>query len=272
MTKSHNKSIIHTTKRHTSGPSSPGLTQSKFNKTIDARGYDVTVERALRCPCVNRATGQARMTCNNCGSTGWIFVNKHQTRAVIQAMNRTTKYKNWTEHDIGKASITFQGDVIDIAFMDRVVNLDLLSNYSQSLQLVNIGGNWVANTIYFPINIKLAYLFKNDDEALIPLTENADFEITENKFTLLNTGLLTDILNPEKPNISLRYSHHPMFHVFDITRERVASREKDCATGDKVLKQLPINAVCIRAHEMLDRPSLDGEAKNDNTSTANSQY
>lgn len=268
---SHDKSIIHTTSRQTSS-SGVGFSKDKFNTSIESKGYDVTVERALRCPCVNRATGQALLTCTNCGGSSWLFVNKHQTRAVIQHMNRATKYKAWTQHDTGTVSVTFKGDVIDVSFMDRVVNLDLLSHYSQTIFLQDFGGEWVGNTVYFPINIQLAYLFKNDAENLIALKDGVDFEITENKFKLLNTGLLATIANPLKPTVSLRYSHHPMFHVFEVIRERMATREKDCATGNKVLKQLPINAVCMRAHEMLDRPSLDGSENNDNTSVLNTQY
>lgn len=271
---SHDKPLLHKTTLH-SPASNTALDKNKFNASIDGKGYDISLERALKCPCINLATGQARLTCTNCGGSSWLFVNKIQTRAVIQGMNRETKYKQWTAQDAGKASITFRGDIIDVGFMDRVINLDLISNFSQTLylqQLVEGTGAWVAQTIYFPEEITLAYIFKDDDSPLIALENAVDFSIVENKFTLLNTDVLGEILRPENPVVTIRYTHKPMFHIAEITRERVAARRINCSNSVKTLEQLPIHAIGIRAHQMFDRPGLDGSENIDNTSTLNSQY
>ena len=69
-----------------------GWDVSKFEGLIYNHGYDAYIERALRCPCVDKSTGQAQSTCQNCLGRGWLFVDKRETKIVAQGMDNV--YRN----------------------------------------------------------------------------------------------------------------------------------------------------------------------------------
>lgn len=51
-----------------------GWDVNKFETLIQTQGYDAFIDRALRCPCVDKATGQALSTCKNCLGRGWFLL------------------------------------------------------------------------------------------------------------------------------------------------------------------------------------------------------
>lgn len=270
---SHNKSLIYNTDL-SFRPSELGMTQEKFLQSIDQHGRDIEVERAMKCPCVNRATGQALLSCSNCGGVGWIWINRRQSRAFLQMMNRETKFKQWTVEDSGRIGVTFRPNE-DIAFMDRIMDIELESTYSQNVDLVNIGADlapvWAGRTIYYPLEVVNAFLFISDSVALQPLVLDTDYSITDNTIQLLDNSILTPLNDPTRPTISIRFHHNPTYHILDITRERVSTRERDCESGYKQLKRLPTHAICLRAHELLNQPDVNGNALLDNTNIGENQ-
>ena len=92
----------------------------RFENLIQTQGYDAYIDRALRCPCADRNTGQALSTCKNCGGKGWIFVDRTETRLIAQHMDSKVKYQEWSQVNLGTASFTTRG-VDKLGFMDRIV-------------------------------------------------------------------------------------------------------------------------------------------------------
>lgn len=236
-----------------------------FDSAIYAQGYEVWKELALHCPCRNPTNGSALSDCENCGGTGWIFVNKTLTRAVIQAINRQSKFtQKWTEMDAGTISVSLRNED-KVAFMDRITIMDQVSTFSQSLALKK-GPNKQLNSrlFYNPTKITHAYLFNGSDKKLYQLGAN-DYLFKDNYF----------FLNLELPNepqsVSLRYEHHPQYHVIDITREQIANRgglENNCDPNepvDSLLAQFPVHAVARKADRTLDPADINGESVYDNT-------
>ena len=83
-----------------------GWDVNRFNGLIQNHGYDVYIEKALRCPCVDRATGQALSTCKNCLGRGWFFVDRRETRLVAQGMENLRRNEQYGEVNRGLARIT----------------------------------------------------------------------------------------------------------------------------------------------------------------------
>lgn len=276
---SHNKETVYEVPLSNS-PSNAGFDRGNFIDAIDGKGYKCYVERAFQCGCRNRSTGSPSPTCRNCGGSGWIFVNKRETRVVIQQMNRSTKFKSWTKEDAGNVSCSFlPGE--DISFMDRITNLDLLSSYSENIQIFSIDGNqsFVGKTVYYPLEIVGAYLFAGENVPLIPLQHNTDFTIQDNLFKLSDNSLLDGLYNTAGSTlgartsygVSLRYLHSPSFHIIDITRERVKTKSKDCSDGLFTLKDMVTHAIAQRTHYIIDSPDISGTGLFDNSYVQNNK-
>lgn len=266
---SHNKSILYEVPQHV-GRTGNALEKENFHESINQQGYDVTIEKSLRCPCVSKTHGQALSSCVNCGGTGWIFINKRETVAVLTNMNRSTKFKSWTEYDRGTVSVSLKSwDAI--GFMDRIVNLNLLSTYSQVVHLKECndgeGGTEMAGMlVYPPQDVENCFLFDDDALPLRSLVEGTDFTISGQKFILSDS---VDIGGQTEPTVSVRYEHYPVFHVIDIMREKISSRREKCVDGTLFLDGLPIHCIARRTHYLMDAPGKDGVGYQDNSSLDN---
>lgn len=227
----------------------------KFESLIQTQGYDAYIDRALRCPCADRNTGQALSTCKNCGGKGWIFVDRTETRLIAQHMDSKIKYQEWSQVNFGTASFTTRG-VDKMGFMDRIVLYQLEEYFSEILRPIYYNGEIVAYPIYEPLKITNMYLFVSDAEKLVPLTQDM-YVVDGNKITF-DLGLqdlvhISDVNVRNKSEIpvtiSIRYSHYPVYHVIDVNRELMKVREnKFCGLSDDVLRQMPINVTARKAH------------------------
>lgn len=230
-----------------------GWDVNRFESLIQNQGYDVYIDRALRCPCCDRNNGQALSTCKNCGGRGWIFVDRTETRIIAQHMDSKKKYSEWGEVNYGTASFTSKG-IDKLGFMDRIILTQLEEAYSETLLPVMEGNEIVAYPIYEPLLITNAYMLASDSSPLIPLTAS-DYTVEGNKMkfsaSLLDRVEMTlDINSKELPlQITVRYTHYPVYHVIDVNRELMKVREgKLCEYNDEQLRQMPINVVARKAH------------------------
>lgn len=261
---SHKKPVTVKTSPEVITESTPFFRQDDFNESIFAQGYNVWIEKALPCPCRDKAAESGLSDCQNCGGVGWFFIEKRETKLLIQSMNRDTKFKNWTETDRGTVSITARA-VDRLAFMDRITNLDLLSFYAEVAKVKELNNKLFAFTIYFPTVVNEIYLFEKSDKPLIPLKILDDFTIDENKI-ILNDKFKGK--NIEHLKLALRYTHFPQFNVVDVTREITANkgtRGVECSLENRDLVQMNPHVIARRTHTVLDAPSLDGNSLFDNS-------
>lgn len=265
MLKSHQKSVVATTPPDLSH-GQPKFREKPFNDAIFDKGYDIYLEKALRCPCRITANKGALSNCFNCGGTGWVFINKKQTKAVIQSMNRQeSNGKKWTEQDRGTSSVTLRS-VDNIAFMDRLTLFHLKANYSEILKLKQVSnGAYTCRTVYQVLDLDQIMLFKGSEDPL--------YRLNTNQYTITDHGIRVtmDLSALEEPTLTVRYSHNPQFHIIDITRENFLQKggELNCDPNDPgYLKDtlLPQHAVARRAHYILDAPDLLGESLFNNSS------
>lgn len=241
-------------------PPSEGLPKptwdvSKFNALIYNNGYDAYIERALRCPCVDRSTGQALSTCQNCLGRGWFFVDRRETRVVSQSMANLRRNSDIGEINRGTARITTRA-IDRLAFMDRIILLDLMAWYSEILRPILIENELVAYPIYEPLEITNMYLYIGDNVKLEPIPSEL-YQIQGNRIkfdeALLELVDVTDV-NQKQPDISIsvRYSYYPVYHVIDANRELMRVRERKCTFSDDKLAEMPINVLARKAHYIFD--------------------
>lgn len=245
-----------------------GWDVNKFETLIQTQGYDAFIDRALRCPCVDKATGQALSTCKNCLGRGWFFVDRTETRLIAQHMDNKKRYENWSEVNRGTASITTKG-IDKLGFMDRIILTQLEGYYSEILNPVLFGGELIAYPVYEPLEVTNIFLFVGDYTKLEPIPEEM-YKIDKNKIVFdqsLLSVLPVEDVNQKQPNmsVSIRYSHFPVFHVIDANRELMKVREsRFCTYDDEKLRQMPINVLARKAHYIFDAQKF-GEESFENT-------
>lgn len=244
-----------------------GWDVNRFETLIQTQGYDAYIDRALRCPCCDKATGQALSTCKNCGGRGWFFVDRTQTRLIAQHLDSKKRYEEWSEVNRGTASITTRG-IDKLGFMDRIILTQLEEWFSETLHPVIFNDQFVAYPIYEPLEISNAFLFSSDSEPLIPLDASL-YSVIGNKIVFDSSIInLVDVesldiqdVNQIPLQITIRYSHFPVYHVIDINRELMRVREgKLCGEGyDDYLRQMPINVLARKAHYIFDNQKWGAE-------------
>ena len=235
---------------------------NKFESLIYNLGYDAYIERALRCPCVDRASGHALSTCKNCLGRGWFFVDKRETRIVAQSMENLRRNSQTGEINHGIARITARASD-KLGFMDRVMLLDLMAYYTEILNPIMFEDELIAYPVYEPIAVTNIYLYAGDNVKLIPLTPS-DYEIQGNKI-VFDKKLIDEVpvedVNQKFPEItiSIRYSYHPVYHVIDANRELTKVREKNCSFTDDNLRQVPMLYIARKAHYIFDAAKYGNE-------------
>ena len=242
-----------------------------FEKLIQSQGYDALIDRALRCPCVDKATGQALSTCKNCLGRGWFFVDRTETRLIAQHMDSKKRYENWSEVNRGTASITTKG-IDKLGFMDKIILTQLEEFYSEIIRPIYFQGEIIAYPVYEPLKVTDMFLFSSDNEKLISIKED-EYVIDGNKIVFdlgIQDKISIDDMNVKNKSeipisISIRYSHFPVYHVIDVNRELMKVREsRFCSYNDEKLRQMPINVLARKAQYLFDAQKF-GEESFENT-------
>jgi hypothetical protein len=238
-----------------------------FNELIFSQGYEAYLDKALRCPCVDKSTGQALSTCYNCLGRGWFFVDRRETRVISQHMDNKKRYQNWGEINKGIANITARA-IDKLGFMDRIIMLDLEAYYSEVLYPKQKDDVIYAYPVYEPLYITNAFVFSSETEPLEPIPNDL-YKIVDNRIIFdesLSEYFISSDLNQSKGimSVTMRYAYHPVYHVIDPNRELMKVRAKTCQFTDKQLTAMPINVMCKKAHYIFDAQRV-GDVLYDNT-------
>lgn len=230
------------------GPPRADFAESRYDQLIAQHGVDVQVEQALMCPC-KTASNNALNTCQNCGGTGWTFVNPRMTRMVAQGMGISKDFLPWTEET--KGIIKFSAlPQEELCYMDRITRVNAISIFNEVLQFKTKNTTTFAYTAYNIKSIKCIGFYTGDESIYRWLTEGTDFTINKNQILLING---TELPDTQFITATVRYRHAPAFHVEDITRENVENFYWD---GKEKIQYLPSSGVARRAHFIKDMENL----------------
>lgn len=254
------KTSVETTTRENNSPQ-PQFNVQEFNDAIWDKGYDVFVEKGMRCPCINEGDNVHSSSCLNCGGSGWFYIDRKETRMLVQSITRITKHQQWSAKDIGTASLTVMAKD-KLSYMDRVILRELESWYSQVLYFHenDDADDLFAFTLHNPIEVLHMYLFKGAGQKHQILEQGTDYTIEGSKITL-NYATFSVL---EKPTVSIRYSHNPEFYIMDTNRDLLKQKTKSCPSS-QLPENYPLNYVAKRGEFVPDIQNYAGDLLFDNS-------
>lgn len=261
------QTVSHRTQPASTNPA-VGWDVNRFETLIQTQGYKAYIDRAMRCPCADKNSGQALSTCKNCLGRGWIFTDRTETTLLAQRMDSKKRYLDWSEVNMGTASITTRG-IDRLGFMDRIILTQLEEYYSEILRPIVFDNELIAYPVYEPLEISKMLLFVDDTEKLMPIDDSmytVDKNLIRFSTDIISFIKVNNINIHDNPpvNISVRYNHYPVYHVIDLNRELMKVREgKPCGVNRDKLRSMPINALARKAHFIFDSQRW-GESKFEN--------
>lgn len=234
-----------------------------FEALIHNKGYDILVEKALRCPCETHKTG-IRSDCQNCFGTGYFFINPLKTRAIITGINVDSQYKDWSAERVGNVSLTVRDDEKEnLSFMDKVTLLGKYARFSQNLEVRYTDDETEAFvfTTYKIGKIEAVYSFDQPNAPLIKISPEK-YSISEENGCVLKID--SDVI-PANEQLSVCYRHEIQYNVIDLPHELRASYIKN-KDGREERIFLPMNAVARRSHFILNEAvNFDGTGVQNNS-------
>lgn len=215
--------------------------------------------------------GSALPDCENCAGTRYVLVDKRETRAIVQNMNLGKHYEAWSEQTRGTISVSFR-DVDDIGYMDRITDTTLEVSFSQIVYPVTSVRNdepvLFSFLTYTPLRTTHVLKFENSQTRLTPLLlrQTVDQEFWD-YFVENNKIFFNPMSINQHDGISVRYVHHPVYHVIDLTRKKMSSQDEACAGKTDIdgFKRMPVHAIAREAHYLWDADNLEGTKLFDNT-------
>jgi len=236
-----------------------------FEAAIWNKGYDVIVEKAVRCPC--KSNNGNVSTCQNCMGSGHLFINPFKTRAIITSINYNTQYKDWGIEKLGTVSVTTM-DRDAVTYYDRITLANDYSSFSEVLRVRenDSDGQLFVFTSYKINEIEDVFLYSGDNVPLIRLSPS-EYEIsTENGYVLLlnyDTSTISNFNN----KLAIRYKHNIQYNVIDMPHELRRSYKTNTGGKDEKII-LPVNAIARRVHNIeafAEVANFDGTGTIDNS-------
>jgi hypothetical protein len=255
----HRKAII-TTTPIVEGREQAQMDVAEFNALIQDKGYKCIIERALQCPCLEPATGNASADCLNCGGTGWFFVDKTDTVLKCTNMNNRNKYEAWNPINLGIVNISCRG-IDRLGFMDKVTVTELEMWFTQVLKFRKTDTKVFVFTTYNPLFISHAYAFLDTANPLSPIDESL--------YTIYDNRIEFDFATFSSVNydtVTIKYTFNPVYHIIDVNRDMIKQKTiEPCGTVDGSKVMFPLSCVGRLAQYVFEKVSLNNNSLYDNT-------
>ena len=230
-----------------------------FDAVIWAHGYDIKVEKAIRCPCQG-ASGAPMPDCQNCHGFGYFFVNPTLTKALITGLNRSTQYVQWAPELMGTAAITVRDeDKALISYFNRVVVQDEYANFTEMVEARDMGdGSTAVFLSYAPLSkedIEAVFVYVAPEAPLFKLDPSSYDIMPENPYCVqfANGNVQSG------QGVSFLYKHRVEYHIIDMPHEIRASLQANKQSGAMEVIKLPLQGIGRRTHLVdMQRPNYDG--------------
>lgn len=219
-----------------------------FDTLVYEKGQPCIVETALMCPCKSPNSNQ-QSNCQNCGGTGWVFINPRETRLVLKSMDAVQKYVGWSEELRGMVSVSAdEGE--HFTNMDRITDLTGISRHQEVLFVLQVNSTLFSYIAYKAQCIEYIASFSTVNAPLTRLIEGTDYTFAEGTNVIL---WLTPVVGT---SITIRYTHRPTYLVTELKRETMQSFRMT-SEGEKN-QNMPVSVYARRQHYILDAENLAG--------------
>lgn len=264
MTRLSSKTIVQQTFNGASVSIPSDFVVPEVDATLRDKGICAIYEKAYQCPCKSKSSTNLN-TCKNCGGTGWVFNNPTKTKFIITSIHADNKLKEAALRefgliDMGVVNVTALNDN-KLSYMDRITLTDSTSEHNQILyaSLTDDEAEAFAFTQYDILTIDNITLFVDENTLLKRLEEGIDYLFRDNVLTFTPASTVA-----QDSQLSIRYIHHPVFHIIDIVRDSFTSKAGQLPNG-QVKQILPVKAIAKRAHLIKDVENFDGDRLLDNS-------
>lgn len=224
-------------------------------RSLDAllwnKGYDVTIEQAINCPCKG-VTGNHRNGCKNCLGIGWVFINPISTRAIVTGINKITQYKQWSEELRGTIALSFL-DKDRVSFFDKITFNNETSIMSEVRTVRENSGTRFVFCSYKPQTINQVFYFNGDNNRLERLLSSQYSISTNNPYVVIIDPSVT-FESGYNGVISIDYNHDISYNIIDLPHDFRSSRNID-VDGKSQKIDLPIQAIARKAHYEIGEPT-----------------
>lgn len=237
-------------------PNRVDFDKGAFDALTQNKGHIMTHEKAVRCSCNEKHSGNPDPDCVNCGGIGFIFIEDDKIRGVIQNMNYDPKTQRYHTIDTGTAMLTTLYEK-RVAFMDRLTIEDGESVFTETIypKIYNLtGGSQVLRTqsLYAPLEISHAFLYVDRSTPHVELDETLDYTVSGNTITFSNA--LRDQLSQSRDEylqVSIRYTHKPQYIVMDVLKDIRNTRELTTG-GTEALRKMVNNCIIKKTQFILN--------------------
>lgn len=182
---------------------------SKFEQSIQEKGYVVDWEQAFQCQCINN--DQAKPACPYCQGSGYRYLPKKRIKALATTLQGNQELNIQGLRQPGTAYLTPQNDTI-MGFHDRVTFPEVESKYTQVVTY----RDKKTTKFYRPIH---RVLFIVHGENVYEIEK--DFIISEDRYSLIFSN---DEGLKDGDKISVLYMTSPSYLVIDLLHELRSTR------------------------------------------------
>lgn len=224
-----------------------------FDDVIKQKGYFLKIERNFFCPCRRKRNGSPIKNCVTCGGDGYFYPSFEEVRGMMTSITKDDRVLvDFSALEAGLAYLTLPHSS-RVGYMDKVTVRDAESIYMENIfpKDRGLGTDLEAALRYAPLPDNMTiYQFIDPQTAVNELSEGTDYTFSGNRVTF-SESIRAD-LNEELGYFTARYTHHPVFHVMNVTHDNRNTRKFDSTTEN--LFEMPIQCIIKRAH-LVDNPS-----------------
>lgn len=223
--------------------------QIEFQRAILQHGYYIVWTKALVCPCINSASGQAKINCEECDGSGFYYDDPIETRGIMTSLERNArqfeKFGAWVE---GTATLTVE-PMYRMGHRDRVEMRDSVMVHSEVFTKGDRRGLRsklpdLCDSLRYRVARITALLWKPEATAATKLEEGYHFKVNgDGWIEWLTKG---EELIADGTTLSAIYEYHPIYLVMSHPH---ASRE---ATLETKVPQQTVLALPVQMLVKLD--------------------
>lgn len=225
-----------------------------FDQLVTQKGLQLEHQEAVRCSCIREMNGNALPECINCSGSGYIYLEPHTIRGVIQSIGFNPKYMQYSQVNLGTAMLTTKYTE-RIGWYDKITIKDGETVFHENVFpfVRGVAPNDEASALltYEPIKAEKVFMFVDPVSPHIELIEGVGFTIDGRKLILSN-AIKQEMIdnNEDKRYITVRYQHRPSYLVMDIQHD-VRNTRVIKGQGVETLQNMPIQCMLKKLHYIL---------------------